>query len=183
MSMSLRDQLLAAGLGSKQQAKKAREEQHQRARGKQPAQSEAALAAQRAQAQKIAWDRELSLKAQAKAEAKAKAKALRAQIRECVEQAKLPRIEGDDLFSFVDEGRIRRVPVDAARRAQLVAGEVLIVRSSGAYEMLPATSPMLARIRELDPRVIMPAGGTVSSETVDENDPYKDYKVPDDLVW
>jgi hypothetical protein len=175
MSMSLRDQLLAAGLGTRQQAKAAREQQHKQARRRDSAPPEQTQAMQRAQAEKAEHDRELNRRKQAKVEAKA----LRAQIRQWVEQDKLPRIESDDAYSFIDGGRVRRIAVDAARRGQIMRGEVVIVRSNGHYEQLPAAAAV--RIRERDATVIMSLDAPPAA--VDESDPYKDFAVPDDLIW
>jgi uncharacterized protein YaiL (DUF2058 family) len=175
MSMSLRDQLLAAGLGTRQQAKNAREQQHQQARrkgGPAPQQNDAA---QRAQAEKAERDRELNRRQQAKTEAKA----LRAQIRQWVEQDKLPAIESDESFSFIDGGKVRRVAVDANRRGQLARGEVVLVRNKGHYEQLPAAAAV--RIRERDATAVVSLDAAAAP--VDANDPYKDFAVPDDLVW
>jgi len=45
--------------------------------------------------------------------------------------------------------------------------------------MVPAE--VAARIRERDEKAVIPY--QEGQEEVDENDPYKDYVVPDDLTW
>ncbi len=197
MSMSLRAQLLAAGLGSKQQAKKARDEEHRnrqrqqhqqrrpQAGGPAPGGRPAAPQAQRADAEKRARDLELERKKREKAERKERAAA----VRQIIEQHALPALESDDRYNFVHDGRIARIAVDAARRAALVAGTLAIVRTHGRYFVVPADS--LEKIRERDPRAVVahnapqavaadPAAGTAA--TGDE-DPYARYEVPDDLMW
>jgi uncharacterized protein YaiL (DUF2058 family) len=186
MSMSLRDQLLAAGFASKQQAKKAREQEqaekhqqrHQQSRHKPAGPSLSAAAAMRAQAEKAERDLELNRKRQAKAEAKA----LRVQIRQWAAADMLPRIESEQTFNFVDGGKVRRVAVDADRRALILSGAVVIVRVDGNYLQLPAAAA--ARIIERDPAalVALDAGATPAESAV-ADDPYKDFVVPDDLVW
>lgn len=175
MSMSLRDQLLAAGLANKRQGKEARDHVHQQQRQKGKTGAAESPAVAPAQAQKAERDRELNRRKQDKIEAKAR----RAQILQWVEQDKLPRIAGDETYSFVDGGKVRRVSVDASRRAEILRGDVVIVRAGGHYEQLPAAAT--TRIRERDANAVV----TVSAADVkvDDSDPYKDYVVPDDLVW
>ena len=182
MSLSLREQLLQAGLGTKKQAKQAeqaeRKSKHEnRQKSKPPSQPSAvAQAAQQAQAAKLARDQELNRRQQEKAQKKAR----RAQIRQLVEQHKLPRPDSDDYYNFVDGTTIRRIGVEPPLREQLMSGAVGIVRCAGRYELVPAD--LLVRIREIDAQVIA-HHNIASQQTVDENDPYKDFVVPDDLTW
>ena len=183
MSMSLREQLLAAGLGSKQQAKNARDHQHQQQRQPRPKGAptpSATPAADLAHAEKLARDRELNRRQQAKAEARA----LLGQIRQWADQDKLPPVQSDEAFSFVDEGKVRRVRVDAERRGQIQRGEVVIIRVGDRYEQLRATAA--ERIRQRDASVVIDLGPThaAPAEAAPQGeDPYKDFVVPDDLVW
>jgi uncharacterized protein YaiL (DUF2058 family) len=94
----------------------------------------------------------------------------------------VPRPESDDYYNFVDDGRIRRLPVTPDLRARIVAGTLCIVRSEGHYDLVPAD--VVERIRERDPGAIVasPAAGAPAAAPA-EDDPYKDFVVPDDLTW
>jgi uncharacterized protein YaiL (DUF2058 family) len=186
MSLSLRDQLLQAGLINEKQAKAAATPHHQRrdrpAKNPAPVNPQklaAELAVQKAAAAKAARDAELNKIQRDKAEAKAR----RAQVKQLIEQNKLPKVESDLLYNFIDgkEGkRIRRIPVTPAVRDQLSAGSLAIVRCDGRYEVVPAA--IAERIKERDPHAVIPQR-TAEPAKVDENDPYKDFVVPDDLMW
>jgi uncharacterized protein len=141
MSLSLRDQLLQAGLINEKQAKQAGKRQKQE---------------------------------------KIERAARRAQIKQLVEQNRIPKVESGDGYNFVDGKKIRRIPVDAAMREQLGRGALMIVRCDGRYEVVPAA--IAERIGERDPHAVIPKA-TQSQTTPDENDPYKDFVVPDDLMW
>ena len=181
MSLSLREQLLKAGLVTEKQAQQAERQQNQqqyraprdkkRPQGPTPQQ----LAAQKAQAEKAARDAELNRKKQDKADRKARF----AQVKQLVEQHQVPRVESEDFYNFVDNGKIKRVPVNAALRERLVAGELAIVRNEGRYAFVPAATA--ADIRERVERAVI--HHNQASAAADPNDPYKDYVVPDDLVW
>ena len=177
MSDSLRDQLLKAGLATKKQAHRADREVHRDRQAKAHkgnAPNVQQLAADKAQAAKAARDQALNRERQAQADAKARA----AQVRQLVDQHRLPKPDSDDYFNFVDGSKVRRIAVNADLRARLGRGDIVIVRCDGRYELV--SSEIGARIGERDARAVV----TLESSTkVDENDPYKDFIVPDDLTW
>jgi uncharacterized protein len=187
MNSSLRDQLLSLGLVTEKQAKQAnRQEQQQRQYRNhstpkpksepQPLSRPApSVAARQAQAAKVARDLELNQRRQEKAARKARI----AQIEQLIEQHRLPRLDTDDHFSFIDGKKIRRVAVDAQRREQLMRGELAFVRYRGHYAVVPKA--IAERIREQDESMFVPHVRTDSRG--EQDDPYKDYVVPDDLRW
>src|SRR6185437_4758150 len=186
MSMSLRDQLLAAGLGTKKQAKEAKQAKRPPSRHQAPPPvSPEKIAANKAQAAKAARDQELNRRQQEKAAAKAR----RAEVKQLIEQHRLPPVESEEYYNFTDGNRLARLAPTPALREQLIKGTVVIVRYEGHYAMVPEDA--VARIRERDEHAIVtqgPAGSTAAPATPaaaasDGDDPYKDFVVPDDLVW
>lgn len=178
MSMSLRDQLIQAGLGTKKQAKEAEQAQRRPPSRHQSAPvSPTKTAADKAAAAKAARDQELNRRQQEKAAAKAR----RAEVRQLVEQHRLPPVESDEFFNFADGNRLARVRVTPEMRDQLIKGSLAIVRYDGHYAVIPQSA--VARIRERDEHAVVsqaPASGTTAPA---DDDPYKDFVVPDDLVW
>jgi uncharacterized protein YaiL (DUF2058 family) len=180
MSMSLRDQLIQAGLGTKKQAKQATPPPKKApSRHQPPPISPEKLAAMKAQTAKNARDQELNRKQQEKAAAKAR----RAEVKQLIEQHRLPPVAGEEYFNFADGNRLARLAVTPVLREQLIKGTVSIVRYEGHYAVVPESA--LARIRERDEHSVVthetaPAGTAAS---VEADDPYKDFVVPDDLVW
>lgn len=181
MGTSLRDQLLKAGLVNEEQVKSAERQRRKEQRDPKSAAAAAQRAAEqaRAQAAKTARDQEINRRNAAKAEAKARA----AQVRQLVEQHRLPRSENenDAYYGFQDGKHVRRIAVNDAQRQQLVRGELVIARYSGSYALLPAAAA--ERLRERDPHAIVDIAPKGSSEPPDPDDPYKGFEVPDDLVW
>jgi uncharacterized protein YaiL (DUF2058 family) len=178
MNSSMRDQLLNLGLVSEKQARQVSQQEQQRqfrTKGKSGPASQPNRAAQQAQAAKTARDQELNRKHQDKAARRARIAA----IEQIVEQNRLPRLESDDHFSFVDGKKIRRVAVDAQRREQLTRGELAFVRYKGHYAVVPTA--IAERIRERDANMYVPHLGGQSGKEQDEA--YKDFVVPDDLMW
>jgi uncharacterized protein YaiL (DUF2058 family) len=179
MSDSLRDQLLKAGLVTKKQAAKSERAQQQFRGGKgrrPPPGAGNAPADDAARAAKAARDRELNREQQSMIEARAR----RAQLRQIIDQHRVPGPESDEYFNFVDGDKVRRIAVDAGLRARLVAGTLLIVRCDGRYDMLPAEAAKL--VRERDPAALVTLESS-SKQAIAEDDAYSGFRVPDDLTW
>jgi hypothetical protein len=177
VSSTLREQLLKAGLVTEKQVRATEQQKQQRppSRHKTAPVPEQKRAAEQAQAAKAARDQELNRKREQNAQAKARA----AEIRQLISQHKLPKVDSEDRFNFVAGSKLRFVAVDAARREGINNGTLFIVRYEGQSEVVPAA--IAERIRERDPRVVISLNATTTA--VDENDPYKDFVVPDDLKW
>jgi uncharacterized protein YaiL (DUF2058 family) len=185
VSSTLREQLLKAGLVTEKQVRATEQQQHKQQRPQQqpskqqrqaPRMSEQQRAAEEARARKAARDQELNRQRELNAQAKARA----AEIRQLIEQHKLPKVlESEDRFNFVHGSKLRFILVNAALRAGINSGTLFIVRFEGKSEVVPAATA--ERIRERDARVVISLKD--EKPAVDENDPYKDFVVPDDLKW
>ena len=180
MSLSLRDQLLKAGLVNEKQAKQATKQKQKQQRlekkgqvEKDDSQRQAAL---QAYAEKQARDQELNRQQQQKAEQKARA----AQIKQLIEGSRLPKLKTEDYYNFVDGKKVKRIAVNDSLRDKLSRGSLGIVRHDGGYEMLPRDAAL--KIQERDPQRIILLNEPTSQE-VDPDDPYAAYQVPDDLMW
>lgn len=185
MSDSLRDQLLKAGLVSKTKVAEAERQQSrkQHRQAKSGIRSDAEekqkrQAAASAQAAKAARDRKLNDRRREKIAARACA----AEIRQLIEQHALPRPEGEEYYNFIAGKKIRRIAVNAELLEKLARGDIAIVWHEGRSAVVPADAA--ARIRERNERAVIEFGaGSGEPETVDEDDPYKEFVVPDDLRW
>jgi uncharacterized protein YaiL (DUF2058 family) len=103
-----------------------------------------------------------------------------AEIRQLIEQHRIPKPEGDEYFNFIDRKKVRRIAVNADLRERLVRGDIAIARCEARYDYVP--SDIAARIRERDARMVMSLDSSKDTKP-DEDDPYKDFVVPDDLTW
>lgn len=177
MSGSLRDQLLKAGLVTEQQVKQAEKQARKQPRPAKGAAPKKPSAAQQAQAAKAARDRELNRRNAERAEAKAR----EAQVRQLVEQHRLPSSEDAEPYYFKDGTRLKRVYVDAEQRKKLVEGGLAIARYGTGFALLPLEAA--ARVRERDPRAIVDLDAGASAQPEGEDDAYKGFEVPDDLIW
>lgn len=179
MSLSLRDQLLKAGLVNEKQAKQAERQQKKQRRLVKKGQIEADNSQQEAAAKamqlKAQRDHELNLQQQDKAAKKARA----AQIKQLIESSRLPKLDSEDYYNFVDQKKVKRIAVNDMVRNRLSSGSLAIVTHAGGYEIVPRDAAV--KIQERDSRRVVLLNETV--EAVDEDDPYAAYQVPDDLMW
>ena len=143
--------------------------------GQAPQAPSASLLAQQAQAAKVARDQELNRRR----EEKAKRRARIAEIEQIIDQNRAPRLETEDYYSFIDGKKIRRMSVDPQRREQLTSGVLAIVRYKGHYAAVPKA--IAERIRERDENMVVPV--VQPKEAAAPDDAYKDFVVPDDLMW
>lgn len=184
MGNALRDQLLKAGVVNEKQAKKAAKEkqkdaQRQHGQGKTGAQEEERLRAQKAQAEKLERDRLLNQQR----EEQAQKKAVAAQIRQLVEQNRVPKEDGDTPYNFADGGKVKRLYLSAKLRQRIAAGQLAIVRLDKTYELVPPETA--AKIKARDPAcvAVLNEPPPKAAEAQAGDDPYAKYQIPDDLMW
>ncbi len=179
MALSLRDQMLKAGLVNAKQAKQVGKEQQKKQRLEQKGHIEKdesqKLAAQQAMAEKAARDQALNRQQQEKVEQKART----AQVKQLIEVSRLPKLTTEDYYNFVDDKKVKRLPVNALMRNKLSSGSLAIVRHGGGYEVIPREAALKIQERDAQRVVLL----NTPTEAPDADDPYAAYQVPDDLMW
>jgi hypothetical protein len=184
MGNSLFDQLKKSGLVDKSQVHKARVDKHQQVKQQrnQKAQTpdETAQAIEQARLEKLERDRQLNAELKAQTERKA----LIAQIKQIIEthrQSKGTDGKSDDdvPYNFVDNNKVKTILVSKTVQQQLSRGQLAIVKLNDGYELVPIV--VANKILSRAPDWFIARNETV--EVAGEDDPYKDYKIPDDLMW
>jgi len=179
MANSIGDQFLKAGLVDKTRLSKVQKSRNKQQKLKQKQKievvDEAVVAAREAAAEKVARDRELNRRHK---EAAAH-RAILAQVRQLIELNRLPLDEGEVGYHFQDGTAVRKILVTDEVYARLVRGLLAIARLVDSYEVIP--SVVAEKIMLRDASCIISNAAT-QLET-GEDDPYADYKVPDDLMW
>lgn len=180
MSLSLRDQLLKAGLVNQKQVSQANKAEKKQKRLEHKGQVEVDDSQQRmakeAMAEKAKRDQELNRQQQEKAEQKARA----AQIKQLIEATRLPKLNTEDYYNFVDDKKVKRISVNTLMRNKLSSGSLAIVHHAGGYEVIPREAAL--KIQERDPQRIVQLNVKTEEVSV-EDDPYAAYQIPDDLMW
>ena len=180
--VNLRDQLLKAGLVNKNQVKqvnqdKTKQKKEERRTGVQSV-DEARLAAQELQRQNAERAREMN----AQRDAAAAQKALQAQITQLVNLNRQSKSKGkgeDIAYNFTFQNKIERIYVSPEVQAHLVAGRLAIVMQGETAELVPRA--VADKIAERDASIVVRLNK--ASTEVEADDPYADFKIPDDFTW
>jgi uncharacterized protein YaiL (DUF2058 family) len=115
-----------------------------------------------------------------KRQAKAERKALVAQIRQLIDENRLARGEEAEIgYHFQHGDKVCKIFVTGPMQQQLGNGQLEIVKLGGRYDVVPRA--VADKIRKRDAAFVVEHHESVREST--EDDAYKDYKVPDDLMW
>jgi uncharacterized protein YaiL (DUF2058 family) len=182
VAISLQEQLLKAGLTDektvKQANKEKRKQKKQQRHSKDKPVDEVKAQAQQALVEKAQRSRELAQQQNAQAEKKA----ITAQIRQLIEINKQSRAGAEIPYNFTDGKHIKKLLVNAQMQAHLANGKLAIVKLGESYELVPG--PVAEKVGQRDPGAVI-LRNQVSATAIEdaEDDPYADYKIPDDLMW
>ncbi|QRM18267.1 DUF2058 family protein [Dechloromonas sp. TW-R-39-2] len=176
---SLQEQFLKAGLVDKKKVRQANHEKtnqkkDERRSGTQSV-DEIRLAALETQRKNAERARELN----AQRDAAARQKAIAAQIVQMIQQNRQGKGGGDIAYNFTHDNKIKRIYVSAAVQTHLVAGRLVIVCQGESTELVPRV--IADKIAERDASLVVRVNKT--SNEVEADDPYADFKIPDDLMW
>lgn len=111
-------------------------------------------------------------------------KEYKAQVKQLIEMNRIVVARGDIGFNFTDDNLIKKIMVDKPTQTQLINGRLAIARlvnnGENDYAIIPAS--VADKIAQRDASSIV-LNSALSQEEQDEDDPYADFKVPDDLMW
>ncbi|PTQ88255.1 DUF2058 domain-containing protein [Agitococcus lubricus] len=173
MANSLQKQLLQAGLADAKRAKKLNQQKLEAGKQEQVALQESVKAAQLA---KVERDKELNRVKQEELQRKA----ITAQIKQLIDVNKVSRQDGETSYQFTDNKKIKKIFVTDVQFKQIVSGVLAVVRFADSYELIP--SIVAEKIRQRDAESIVVLNQKADS-ALNDDDPYADYQIPDDLMW
>jgi uncharacterized protein YaiL (DUF2058 family) len=182
MNNPFQDQLLKAGLVTKKQVQKVKQDKNRKRKQmqqhskKEKVVDENRLKAQQAVEEKARRDRELNKKK----EDQARQKAISIEINQLIENNCLDRDETCEIvYNFEHNKKVKRIYVNAEMKQQIVKGKLGIARIEGRYELVPKTIAEKIQQRNEKRVVIFSDDEAIANE----NDPYADHQIPDDLMW
>ncbi len=183
MGKSFQDQLLALGLVDKKKAKETKKQQHHKKKKqaktsqKNKVVDENVLLAQKAEEKKKARARQLNQERDAKLKKREQA----AQIKQFVELNRIEKDEKGIAYRFPVSGKIQRIFVAKDVADKLSDGRLGIVALGEVFEVLPR--PVVEKITAIDQKIVTILNERSGDEPDSPEDPYAEYKVPDDLMW
>ena len=108
-----------------------------------------------------------------------------AQVKQLIETNKVDRSKGEIPYSFVYRKKIKKVMVGATEKNLLAGGRLaivtMVVNNAGRrFELVPIE--VARKIAQRDAEAVIELNDADNTASA-ENDPYADYKIPDDLTW
>ena len=110
----------------------------------------------------------------------------KAQVKQLIEMNRIIISKGIIDFNFTDNNVIKSITVDKTTQSQLISGRLAIARLStenssvSEYAIIPAV--VADKITQRDAESIV-LNNALAQDEADEDDPYADFKIPDDLMW
>lgn len=183
MGNPFQDQLLKAGVVTKQQVKKAQSSSNKKKKEQRSKKNnvvdENKLKAQQLAKEKVEHDKALNLRK----EEQAKQKATSIEIDQLIISNLIKRSEECEIvYNFEHRKKVNRIYINEDMKQRIINGQLGIARIEGRYELIPKL--IAERIKERnEKRVILFEQTEQEQQATDEDDPYAEFKVPDDLMW
>lgn len=124
---------------------------------------------------KVERDRELNRQR----EARVQERAIAAQIRQLIESNRIEAERDDVGYQFADGKKIQKIYISNQLVEQLSRGQLSIARLDDRYYLIP--NGVAEKIAQRDADVVIPI--KIEQDQIADDDPYADYKIPDDLMW
>ncbi len=184
MAGSLKDQLLKAGLADQKKAKQIDTEKRKQKKQQNKArksgqeldnqQADLQVKLQQERDEKREKDRQLNQQR----EAEKREREISAQCRQMIQQQQVAVPESADVgYNFVYAKKVKKIYVTETQQQQLSRGQLAIGVLDEKFYLIP--DKFADKIEQRRPEMVI----RIQAEETDEDDPYADYKIPDDLMW
>jgi uncharacterized protein YaiL (DUF2058 family) len=178
-NQSLQDQLLKSGLANNNQAKQVRAEKRKQTKkqrkNKVEVVDETKQLVQEARTKQIEKDKLLNQQRNQEAEKKQLAN----QIAQLIELNKLTKNDDGVAYKFTDKNVVKSIYISEDLRNKIIAGKLAVVKSGAHYEVVPAK--VAEKIQQRNEQAVIVLFAEKEDEDVDDD--YKDFEIPDDLMW
>ena len=181
MAKSLQEQLMGSGLIDKKKAKTIQKEK--RIQRKQLPKGHALDDKEKEHLEKLKQEKVEKDKKLNKERVDAlEKKALKAQVKQLIKTNEIKRITGEVAFQFTDNKKIKRIYLAQEQYDHLTRGLLAIANINEEYLLVP--KGVAKKVLERDAQAICYLyEKNLNKEQEIEDDPYKDFEIPDDLMW
>lgn len=181
---SLQDQLLKAGLTTKQKARQANSDKRKKNKQKRSGvavdaslQEQVKKELELAKQEKLA--RDTALNEEKKAALAAKEQQLR--ITQILQHHQITNVNGEAEYNYTFNSKIKKLFIDDVTHRALVNGQLALCGVDEKTYIV--TAETAEKVASLDEQVILVQNTKVETTVSDEDDPYAEFQIPDDLMW
>lgn len=107
-------------------------------------------------------------------------KEIKAQVKQLIDMNRIDQSDGDIKYNFTDGTMVKSIYVEPLIQSQLAKGILSIARYEETYVIIPTSVAKKIMLRDND--TIIEQNSKVEDQA-EEDDPYADFVVPDDLMW
>lgn len=181
---SLQDQLLKAGLTTKQKARQANSDKRKSGKQKRSGvKIDASLQEQVKQdlelAKKEKLARDIALNNEKKLALVAKEQQIR--ILQILKHHQVTNVNGEAEYNYTFNSKIKKLFVDNVAHKALVNGRLALCGIDDTTYIV--TAETAEKVSSLDPSVILVQNTKSIEDVIAEDDPYAEFQIPDDMMW
>ncbi|MFD2164744.1 DUF2058 domain-containing protein [Thalassotalea euphylliae] len=181
---SLQDQLLKAGLTTKQKARQANSDKRKKNKQKRSGahveesmQEQAKQSIAQQKAEKQAKDAALNEERKKALEAKE----LHQRVSQILSHHHIKEIDGEIEYNYTFDNKIKKLMVNEQTQKALVNGRLSICGLDETTYVV--TAETADKLSSLMPDVVLLKNEKAADADIDEDDPYAEFQIPDDLMW
>jgi hypothetical protein len=181
---SLQDQLLKAGLTTKQKTRQANSAKRKKNKQQRSGVEHSACLQEQVKENLLLSKADKQAKDNALNNTKKHALANKEQqlrIKQILEHHQLTNVNGDTEYNYSFNNKVKKLVLDPLTHKALVNGRLAVCGFNDTSYLI--TSETATKIAELDETLILVKNEKIADEQLDQEDPYADYQIPDDLMW
>ena len=176
---SLQDQLLKAGLVTKDKATKAKSAKRKQSKINRKHKIDAVDENKKAAEDQMVQQAEKARNLNQEKNAKAEAIAIQAQIKQLIQVNQQRTGKPSVTFNFTDDSKIKKIEVSQEVHKHISYGLLAIARFNNGFALVPKMVAL--KIQQRSDDIIIPLN--YEEPEIEEDDPYSEYEIPDDLIW
>lgn len=185
MAGSLFDQLKKSGLVNEHKAKQIKKQKYQQSKQARQSKgqaageqlSEAAKLAEQTTQKNAEKARQLNLIRQQQQAERAK----QAELKQVIESSRLNGTDGDKVFNFADDNKVKTLNVNAKTHQDLISGKIRIARFNDGYVLVADSA--VEKIEQRDSTVLITSSNKDESMSDEDKAYYAKFEIPDDIMW
>ncbi|AGH80941.1 hypothetical protein PCNPT3_04995 [Psychromonas sp. CNPT3] len=178
---SLQEQLMKSGLINKQKAKQAQTEKRRKAKQKKKKGTVQVSELQVSLEQQKEQQKNQDLEKNRQQQADLDARAAHGKLIQMIAQHCEKNYQGELDYHFTYQNKVKRIAINNSTQQALINGALAICVLNDAFYLIHKEAA--ETLREIDSSVLVSLHEKIEASQLDEDDPYAEFAVPDDLIW
>lgn len=178
---SLQEQLMKSGLIDKQKAKQAQTEKRRKAKQKKKKGVVEVSAIQQEINKQKEIQKQQDLQKNQQTQAELAKRAAHGKLIQMIAQHCEKDYQGEFDYHFTYQNKVKRIAINESTQQKLSVGTLAICALNEEFYLI--NKEAAAKLTEIDESVLVALHEKVETSDIEEDDPYAEFAIPDDLVW